>query len=105
MNARGELLDRFLLIAGIKLYNHNLYYFELYYFVIGVTKYRNEAMVTPKEIELADFKNLPPKHIWTPEVKKGHSSIFIDERDPPVMIAHFAVAAGLWSVWQAYQKV
>ncbi len=50
-------------------------------------------MGTPKEIEVADFKNLPSKHNWTLEVKKGHSSIFIDERDPPVMIAHFAVAA------------
>jgi hypothetical protein len=29
MNARGELLDCFLLFAGIKLSNHNLYYFVM----------------------------------------------------------------------------
>ena len=49
-------------------------------------------MGTPKQMEVADFKTLPSKHNWTPEVKKGNSSIFVDDRDPPVIIAHFAVA-------------
>jgi hypothetical protein len=29
----------------------------------------------------SDFEKLPPKHNWSPDVKKGTASIFIDKDD------------------------
>jgi hypothetical protein len=50
-----------------------------------VNKFSYEAVTTPKQMELSEYKDLPATNNWTPEVKKCCSSIFVVDNDPHVM--------------------
>ncbi len=73
-----------------------LFYFfkPNYLFVLpyaGTSKSRFVPFKRPSEMSTSDFEKLPPKHNWSPDVKKGTASIFIDKDDPPVPLVHLAV--------------
>ena len=73
-----------------------LFYFfkPNYLFVLpyaGTSKSRFVPFKRPSEMSTSDFEKLPPKHNWSPDVKKGTASIFIDKDDPPLLVVHLAV--------------
>ena len=43
-------------------------------------------------MEEGNYKALPLKHNWSPEIKKGVTSILMNDGDPPVILVHFVVA-------------
>jgi hypothetical protein len=57
----------------------------------GTSKSRFVPLKRPSEMSTSDFEKLPPEHNWSPDVKKGTASIFIDKDDPSVPLVHLAV--------------
>jgi hypothetical protein len=43
-------------------------------------------------MSLEEFNDVPPKHIWTSELKKGMASVVMGDIMPFVPISHFVVA-------------
>ncbi len=57
-----------------------------------MVKYRFEPVGTPRDMSDIFFQTLPPKHNWTPDVKKTNHSILVGVDEPHVKLLHFIVA-------------
>lgn len=57
----------------------------------GISKTRYMPFKRPSEMSAADYDRLPPKHNWSPDVKKGTASILVGKEDPFVTLAHLVV--------------